>query len=835
MLARAQPYMLAEKARAIVREEVSKGCRPEIADQPVALEPVYRAIRGREHATNGDSPAHWVPEDPPRRDELVRLQIWISPQQRCDWHRSELFLKQLSCVRRRMALEVIGNRERIALQILCARAEIPVVSSAFLSQFEQCELTVVRDDLLRAVSMAAWGHAVFRDFYPSPPYSHLLTNPDELKRSPYAALMTVLTGFPTSALGFYQVLFVPAEPDHNWHQNVEALTDLEFTVKLIGGLSNPSRFAQQAPSGDLRQMSTDVQVKAHDYKPFFFAAVRIGVLAGQHRADDLLCSLAAVGGMIQHGGRPLCHLTDQDYHACLTAADIRDLFVKGLTYRPGFLLNSWELASLVHIPPYDTMEHHRAAISVLETLPADDSLSCGTPIGICSYADTEQPVCIPPDMRTKHSHLIGRPGSGKSSVMERMILHDLQQNHGAAVLDPHGRLVQRLLRLIPRESVDRVIYLDPGDPDWVPIWNPFCCARELGPGRVADDLVAAFKSFMSGWGDRLEHLLRHAMLAVLHLPQASLRDVANLLRQGSDESKQLRTQVIKALDNENAKLFWQHDFDRYTKADLTPPQHKLSKLLTYGTVSLMLSQSDTSFDFADVMDTGQVLLVDLSAVGPEIRQILGCFVLSLLHLTALARGSATTQQQRPFHIYCDEAHQFLTDAMEDLIAETRKLNVSLTLAHQYMDQFSMRKAGALSSVGSTIIFNVDTKDAQHLKRDLQGLVEADDLITLDVGQAIARIGNRVVRVATQRPLDASADNCQDAIIARSHALYYKPTDVVPRAIRARGEWAQEDVSPYGPHDASDDVRDAEGPPISDSGTKCREAPFDERDFEYDVF
>ena len=267
--------------------------------------------------------------------------------------------------------------------------------------------------------------------------------------------------------------------------------------------------------------------------------------------------------------------------------------------------------------------------------------------------------------------------------------------------------------------------------------------------------------------------------------------MSNLLRQKSGESRQLRSQLLQVLDNEVAKLFWREDFGRYSSADLFPPQHKLSKLLAGETVSLMLSQSDSLFNLRDVMDTGKILLVDLSGAGPEVLEILGCFMLSLLHITALGRRGAPTESFLPFHIYCDEAHRFLTDALEDLIAETRKFNVSLTLAHQYLSQFSTRQADALLSVGSAIIFNIDTKDARHLRKDLQDKVEIEDLITLEVGQAIARIDNHIVRVQTHYPLEIPENHCREKIIAQSHARYYRPVKEVQRAIRRRSEqWAE---------------------------------------------
>ena len=409
----------------------------------------------------------------------------------------------------------------------------------------------------------------------------------------------------------------------------------------------------------------------------------------------------------------------------------------------------------------------------------------GTPIGYCVCDGVRQPVCIPPDVRERHVHLIGRCGMGKSTVMESMVLHDVRQGHGVAVLDPHGRQVQRLLGLLPRESVARVVHIAPGDPDWVPMWNPLHCSSGSVISRVADDLVQAFKVYSAGRSDRLEHLLRHAIFALLHMPGSCLLDVSNLLRPKSEESRHLRGEVLKAVDSVVAKLFWRHDFEKYNSSELAPAQYKLSKLLTSGTVSLMLSQSESALDFRDVMDSGKILLVDLSNIGPEVRDILGCLVLSLLHATALGRGSTPSDQRRPFHVYCDEGHRFLTDAMADLIAETRRFAVSLTVAHQYMSQFSPRKGDALSSVGSTIIFNVETNDALHLRKGLRDLVYLEDLLTLDVGQAVARIGTDVVRVATHLPLDIPEENCRDLIIAQSRAKYCRPTAAVRESVETR--------------------------------------------------
>jgi hypothetical protein len=785
LIERARPMMLAEKTRAMLRHEICKGCSSELSPVPVALEPPFLPLsRVQALLRGGEPPPLAIPQDTPAPDDLVRRRVWISPEQAFDWRRSDLFLRQLLTVSYRVGFEVIGNQEEVCITILCHRQDLAVVSAALAGEFNQCALAEPSQDSMTNMAPEAWEDIVLGDYFPPPPYAHLLTQPPLLHTSPFEPLIAALTNIPAPGLGIYQALFEPVSRSHDWHSNVETIQDLEFTVKLMNGLHGIQRYAQQVPSGDLRQMASEVETKAHSDRPFFAAALRLAVVGAGPRGKQCLRAIATFLNLFQHGGRPLNCLTEVDYVPRLSREQIRAMFVLGLTYRPGFLVNSWELTGPVHIPPISITDRRPVRLEQLETLPAcGTSLVAGTPIGTSNFAGKVIPVCIPPNLRGRHTHLIGRPSMGKSSLMERMILDDLAQGCGAAVLDPHGDLVERLLGLLPEAAIGRTIYFNPGDPDWVPLWNPLRPVPGQDLGRTADDLVGAFKSFVTGWGDRLEHLLRHSFYALLHLPGSSLLDVSNLFRNKSEESRQVRDEILKVVTNAVARQFWLHDFGRYGKDEFGPPKNKLSKLLVSDTVSLMLSQPDSAIHLRQIMDEGYLFLANLSTVGSEVREILGCLLLSLLHLTALSRSDMPPERRKRFYIYCDEAHRFMTDALEDLIAETRKFGVGLTLAHQYMGQFTERKAGALSSVGTTVVFNVDTKDARQMVTELRGMVEVEDLITLEVGEAIVRAGTEVVRIKTEEPpREPPPVNYRDRIIAESHHRYCRPAAEVRRAI-----------------------------------------------------
>jgi hypothetical protein len=786
LIAQARPQMLAARLQGVVSIEANKGCCPEVSSTPVALEPRFNPINQVSELLKGKAEPDFIVETLPQIRDLIRLQIWLSPEEKFSWLNSELFLKQLRSVSHRVSFEIIGNSQKIQMQFLVHKRDLPIIQTAFQGQFERCKLTPQLDTLFESMAPETWEDASFLDFFPPPPYSQLLTRSNELKVTTFPALIIALMEIEPPALGFFQALMQPVNPAHNWHLNVQKLLDAEYALKLFSGIQVPQRFLQQAPSGDLHQMSLEVETKAHNDKPFYSLAIRLGVISSGQNAPSHLMALSTFINLFQHGGRSLNCITEKDYKKVLSGNRIMEMFILGATYRPGFLVNSSEAAGFVHVPPAGILEFSQPPLSILETLAVrNDDLYKGTPIGTCEYAGTEHQVCIPNKPHLRSTHIIGKPGQGKSTMMAHMILCDIDEGKGVAVLDPHGDLVDDVLCMIKEEHVEKTIYFDPGHPEYVPLWNPLKRSHGQDISRTADDLVGAIKSVVSGWGDRMEHLLRHGLYALLQLPNSTFLDLSDLLRRKTDDSERLRKEILEVVDNQTAYQFWKNDFDRYSNEALDPPKHKLSKLLVSGTVSLMLSQPENMIDFRQIMDNGMILLVNLSTIGSEVREILGCFILSLFHLTALGRSQIAIEDRKPFHIYADEAHRFLTEAMEDLIAETRKFGVGLTLAHHYLSQFSTKEVDALSSVGTTIIMNVDTKDARRLSKDLQELVQYEDLISLKVGEAIARIGTDIVRCETPGSLKIPKRHFKDAIIERSHRLYYRPAAAIREFINKR--------------------------------------------------
>lgn len=801
VIAMAKPQIIVNKLESILENEICKGCLPDIYPKPVMLEPFYTP------------PAKFIEkhtsqcvESPDTDFKVVRLQAWISPEQKFRWNDSELFLKQLQTVSHRIGFEISGNNKGIVINFLCHPSDLPILKTAFEGVFNSCEITALETTFLSNAIDRYKGNMVFREFFSPPPYHHLLTRPAELETSPFQTLLTAMNHIEKTGIGIYQALFQPVSPEHNWHLNVQKLLDAEYHLKLQGGYNSPQRYAQQGPSGNLNQMASEVENKAHNDKPFYSIMLRVAVISADQNKEALLKSLAAFTSLFQYGGRPLQYITEQEYKRVISHEQLCNMFVLAQSYRPGFLVNSFELSSPVHIPGINIGEDRDIPIKGrLNNLRVrNPALLSGTCIGLCNYAGKEQKVCIHDKVTNQHSHLIGPSGVGKTTVYEHKILNDIKKGHGVAVLDPHGDLIERIISFLPERYINKIIYFDPGNPEWVPLWNPLQQSNnQKDIGRATDEIVKTIKSFVSGtgWGDRLEHLLRNLIFSLMHIPNISFLDIYMLLQNDPNikENSMLVKEITEVLDNKVITNFWDNDYTKYKKDDLGPPKNKLSKLLVNHTVSFMLSQPESRFNFQTIMDNGMIFLADFSTVGTMLKEVLGSFILSHFYMEALSRSNIPEDKRRPFHIYADEAYHFVTDSIQDMLVETRKYNVSLNLAHQHMKQFTSEQVDALAGVGTTIIFRVGKTDAQTLSNNLQGKVETKDLVSLKNFEAIARIGTDIVHLRTQAPIKIPAVNFRNRIIDESRRKYCMPVHEVKKLIHKRNDRWSKSYSPLVPH------------------------------------
>ena len=91
-------------------------------------------------------------------------------------------------------------------------------------------------------------------------------------------------------------------------------------------------------------------------------------------------------------------------------------------------------------------------------LPAEGLL-----LGSNIYRDEEKMVYMEDDDRRRHLYMIGQTGTGKSVLMQNLIIQDIQKGKGVCMIDPHGEAVKEILGHIPQNRIEDVIYFDPSD------------------------------------------------------------------------------------------------------------------------------------------------------------------------------------------------------------------------------------------------------------------------------------------------------------------------------------------------------------------------------------
>ena len=353
-------------------------------------------------------------------------------------------------------------------------------------------------------------------------------------------------------------------------------------------------------------------------------------------------------------------------------------------------------------------------------------------IGRTNWRDVRKLFGLRPRDRRAHTYVIGKTGTGKSSLLESMIRQDILAGNGLALFDPHGDLAERLYAWIPEPRKSDVIYLNVPDPEQPFGFNPLQGVPPLRRSLAANGITETLKKlFDDAWGVRLEYILRNALLLLLEQPEATLADVFRLFH-----DKEFRKETVEHATNEQVKRFWQTEFEKYGRQKseaVTPIENKLGSLLVDPFVSRILTIRKSTFDPREVMDSGKVLIVNLAKgkIGEAPAMLFGGLLVTMLGLSGLARADSPQSERRDFFMYLDEFQTFTTLALVNMLAELRKYGMGLVLANQFMDQIDAELLSAiLGNTGTLVVFRVGAMDAEKLVKELSPNLDPYELTLL---------------------------------------------------------------------------------------------------------
>jgi hypothetical protein len=414
--------------------------------------------------------------------------------------------------------------------------------------------------------------------------------------------------------------------------------------------------------------------------------------------------------------------------------------------------------------------------------------------------------------RARHLYVIGKTGMGKSTMLENLAIQDIQNGNGVAFIDPHGGTAEKLLDYIPESRIKDVIYFAPFDLDHPISFNVMEDVGKDDRHLVANGLMSAFKKiWVDAWSARMEYILTNVILALLEYPGATLLGVNRMLA-----DKDYRKKVVDNISDPSVKTFWVDEYgkytDRYISEAIPPIQNKVGQFTSNPLLRNIIGQPKSSFDFRQVMDNKKILIINLSKgrMGEINAALIGSMIITKIYLAAMSRANlpaAELKKMPPFYLFVDEFQSFANESFANILSEARKYKLSLTLAHQYIEQMSEEvRAAVFGNVGSTVAFRVGPFDAEVLEKIFLPTFTQEDIVNLGFAQIyltlmIDGVGSPPFSAKTLGPWPEPEHSTKEAVIATSRQLYAHDRVKVEAEIQAwlaQGRAAEAHARPLPP-------------------------------------
>jgi hypothetical protein len=385
------------------------------------------------------------------------------------------------------------------------------------------------------------------------------------------------------------------------------------------------------------------------------------------------------------------------------------------------VLSASEIANIYHFPLSKGSKTDNLVTSLSRTLPAPISLKQDRPLGLIigqnEHHGTSTPIGLTEQERERHIYIIGGTGNGKTTMLQYAIVQDMQCGKGLTVIDPHGDMAEAMLRHVPKDRIHDVVYFNPDDLSYPIGLN----LLELTEGLTGDELlrekdlvtesvISVFRKIFSDedtGGHRIEYVLRNTIQTALTIPDATLFTVFDLLN-----DPKYRKGVIKTLESKDLRNFWKNELGKAgdmqkvkMAAGITS---KIGRFLFSASAKRILEQPKSTINFDDIINSGKILICNFSKglIGEDTSELFGITVLAKLQLTSLRRARLAQQERRAFYLYVDEFQNFATPSFVQMLSESRKYKLYMTMAEQSTSQQKDQQMVniILANVGTVITF-----------------------------------------------------------------------------------------------------------------------------------
>lgn len=402
------------------------------------------------------------------------------------------------------------------------------------------------------------------------------------------------------------------------------------------------------------------------------------------------------------------------------------------------VLNTEELASIFHFPNRQITTPHIFWINA-KTAPAPAQIATeGLFLGNSSYRNVSRDVYIGNEDRMRHVYIIGKTGTGKSELLKKMILQDIKAGKGLCFMDPHGDAVNDIMKLIPPERAEDVIYFNPSDTTRPMALNLLEAHTEdqkhFAATAVINMMYKLFDPYKTGIvGPRFEHAVRNAMLTAMSVPGTTFVEIMRILT-----DVKFVQEILPHVTDPIIRRYWTDQIaqtsDFHKSEVLDYITSKFGRFVTNKVIRNIIGQSQSSFDFRKIMDEGKILLINLAKgeLGEENSNFLGLILVPRILMAAMSRADTPVKDRRDFYLYVDEFQNFATPDFAVILSEARKYRLGLCVANQFIGQVEEEVKNAIfGNVGTMVSFRVGVSDASYLSHEFAPVFGEDDLLNVE--------------------------------------------------------------------------------------------------------
>ncbi len=614
-----------------------------------------------------------------------------------------------------------------------------------------------------------------------------------------AAIQFVITQDATKANSLYTRLITDAQNGKgsikDLHKDATASIGAEFGKSFISLFEKPSTDEPKDKPIDTRAIEL---VTTKNKSQTISAGIRIVATAGTvERATSILGTIKA---SFQQFALPNSnYLVWYDVRANGISEFVHDFTFRTLKQNQLLTLNIDELATLFHFPVGFLAAPELKESSAASAAAPVFGNAGGIVIGTNVYRGQSTPVVFAREDRVRHMYVIGQTGTGKTVFLKNMIIQDIKNGDGVCFIDPHGTDIEHILANIPPERIDDVIYFDPA-----------YTARPMGLNMleydprfpeqkifVINELLAIFNKLFdmkTAGGPMFEQYFRNSAGLVMEDPASgsTLLEIGRVLT-----DKAFRDMKLSKCQNPIIKQFWQN-------AEKTTGESALANFVPYITNKFdvfisndimrpVVAQQESVLNFREIMDNKKILLVNLSKgrLGDINSNLIGLLLVGKITMAALSRVDIVGKSQvNDFYLYIDEFQNVTTDSIATILSEARKYRLSLTVAHQYIEQLEEGIKNAIfGNVGSMVIHRVSPENANVFEQQLAPTFTPADIIKQENLNCYIKMlvnGVPVKPFNSQTPFPPKGNvEAAEKLKELSYLKYGRPREEVEAEIMAR--------------------------------------------------